>query len=191
MIKKKINKLSLISILFISVFCILCNIEIYEYFSKIKLEKLIINRMVTPNKELVSDIKSNNNEEIYEEYLGYISIEKYNINKAIMLGTSDSILNKNVVGLYDGFSLLDEESGNTILAGHNNKYVFNNLFKVQIKDEITIYSRINTYKYVIYDIKTVNSNDYSIFKTSDSLKMLTIITCISSTKRLVVMAYLK
>ena len=112
------------------------------------------------------------------------NIDKYNINKFIMLGTSDNILNKNVVGLYKDLKDLDSKTGITLLAGHNNIYVFKNLNKLKIGDEVIIGSKFYTYKYKVVSKKIIKKDDYSIFEGGDE-RVIILLTCVSDDLRLV------
>ena len=75
-------------------------------------------------------------------YLIYKTIEKNNINRKydgyisfknkkwlIKYGDYNEILNQNLVLMISNKETLESEYGNIILAGHNNKYVFSNLYK--------------------------------------------------------------
>ena len=75
-------------------------------------------------------------------------------------------------------------SGNIILSGHNNKYVFHKLYKLDIGDEIIISDFNISRSYTVEKIKYVNIKDTSVFENKDRL---TLITCTNDTqKRLVV-----
>lgn len=148
--KKSIKIIKLVLIIILS---IVSSIAIYNYFKYNYNKNYIIttkieNNYKTPPKIKEKDLLMKNN-----NYIGYIKIDKYNINKFIMLGTSDNILNKNVVGLYKDLKDLDSKTGITLLAGHNNIYVFKNLNKLKIGDEVIIGSNFYTYKYKVVSKK--------------------------------------
>ena len=95
------------------------------------------------------------------------------------------ILNKNVVGLYKDLKDLDSKTGITLLAGHNNIYVFKNLNKLKIGDEVIIGSKFYTYKYKVVSKKIIKKDDYSIFEGGDE-RVIILLTCVSDDLRLVV-----
>ena len=75
-------------------------------------------------------IEKNN---INRKYDGYISFK--NKKWLIKYGDYNEILNQNLVLMISNKETLESEYGNIILAGHNNKYVFSNLYKLN-KDHI-------------------------------------------------------
>ena len=181
------NKIILfLLVLFLTISCY----EIYKIFNVKKIENIEIEKI----EELkISDEKLKENKQTQEEliltkpYLGYIEIEKLGIKKLISYGTTDDVLNKNVVGLHKASILLDDPYGNIILAGHNNKYVFANLLKIKINDEIKITSYIKTYTFKVFKIDIVELDNYDYFKSYDDSKILTLITCYSKNKRFIVL----
>ena len=78
-------------------------------------------------------IEKNN---INRKYDGYISFK--NKKWLIKYGDYNEILNQNLVLMISNKETLESEYGNIILAGHNNKYVFSNLYKLNINDEIIV-----------------------------------------------------
>ena len=72
-------------------------------------------------------IEKNN---INRKYDGYISFK--NKKWLIKHGDYNEILNQNLVLMISNKETLESEYGNIILAGHNNKYVFSNLYKLNI-----------------------------------------------------------
>lgn len=180
--KKSIKIIKLVLIIMLS---IVSSMAVYNYFKcsnskNYEITKIIKNNYnKTPIKKEDNLLIKNNN------YIGYIKIDKYNINKFIMLGTSNDILNKNVVGLYKDLKNLDSKTGITLLAGHNNSYVFKNLNKLQINDEVIIGSKTYTYKYKVVSKKVIRKDDYSIFEGGDE-RVIILLTCVSDDLRLVV-----
>lgn len=76
------------------------------------------------------------------------------------------------------------QSGNVILAGHNNMKgsIFKNLYKVKIGDVIEIKTDNNIYKYKLTERVIVNPSDSSILTQDISEKEITLITCINRAK---------
>ena len=119
--------------------------------------------------------KSDNVNYVYKDYNSYLVIDSLNINILIENGTSDAILNKNVVGKYDNNSTYLK--GQVILAGHNNKKVFKNLNNISIGDSVVVFDNNQKYVYYVYDKKIISYTDTSNFYITSS-RNLVLITCI-------------
>ena len=96
-------------------------------------------------------IEKNN---INRKYDGYISFK--NKKWLIKYGDYNEILNQNLVLMISNKETLESEYGNIILAGHNNKYVFSNLYKLNKDDEIIVSDFNYEYLFKVYDISKVN-----------------------------------
>ena len=93
-------------------------------------------------KEKIDNISISKEKELYK---GYIYIPKFDYKNVIK--KDPSALDENLV-LMTNFS--DELDGsNIVLAGHNNRYVFNKLYYLNIGDEILISNESKDYKYVV------------------------------------------
>ena len=117
-------------------------------------------------------IEKNN---INRKYDGYISFK--NKKWLIKYGDYNEILNQNLVLMISNKETLESEYGNIILAGHNNKYVFSNLYKLNIGDEIIVGDFNYEYLFKVYDISKVNIKNKSILDNVYDKKILTLITC--------------
>ena len=120
-------------------------------------------------------IEKNN---INRKYDGYISFK--NKKWLIKYGDYNEILNQNLVLMISNKETLESEYGNIILAGHNNKYVFSNLYKLNKDDEIIVSDFNNGYLFKVYDISKVNIKNKSILDNVYDKKILTLITCTSN-----------
>ena len=150
------------------------------------------NQQITNFKQETTRDKEKEKTLIPNDYLGYLEIPKYNIKRLIKQGTTTNIINQNIIGLYNNNVSLESESGQIILAGHNNKYVFKNLSKVKINDEIIITTPNNYYKYVVKNLHIINASDYTHFKINSKIKELILVTCIKDKHhRLLIIAYPK
>lgn len=124
----------------------------------------------------VDDILFSKGNSIYE---GYIYIPKFYYKNVIKKG--DKAINENLVSMHNLSDPIG--SDNIILSGHNNKYVFHKLYKLDIGDEIIIGDFKKDYRYTVDNIKVVNIDDSSVFN-KEGLKL---ITCTNDNqKRLVV-----
>lgn len=126
-----------------------------------------------------------NQNKIDSSYEGYLLIPKLKYKNLIKKG-SNEVLDKNLISMNE-FSESIESNKNIILAGHNNKQVFHNLYYLNKNDEIILSNFKNDYKYIIKEKKYIDVTDYSIFKQKDNT--LTLITCSNDNqKRLIVIA---
>lgn len=120
-------------------------------------------------------IEKNN---INRKYAGYISFK--NKKWLIKYGDYNEILKQNLVLMISNKETLESEYGNIILAGHNNKYVFSNLYKLNKDDEIIVSDFNYEYLFKVYDISKVNIKNKSILDNAYDKKILTLITCTSN-----------
>ena len=120
-------------------------------------------------------IEKNN---INRKYAGYISFK--NKKWLIKYGDYNEILNQNLVLMISNKETLESEYGNIILAGHNNKYVFSNLYKLNKDDEIIVSDFNYEYLFKVNDISKVNIKNKSILDNVYDKKILTLITCTSN-----------
>lgn len=120
-------------------------------------------------------IEKNN---INRKYDGYISFK--NKKWLIKNGDYNEILNQNLVLMISNKETLESKYGNIILAGHNNKYVFSNLYKLNKDDEIIVSDFNYEYLFKVYDISKVNIKNKSILDNVYDKKILTLITCTSN-----------
>lgn len=136
-----------------------------------------INDMNNTIDEILEDKKINS------KYDGYIYIPSLNYKQLIKKGEYDNVLNNNLVLMISDKKVINKEYGNIILAGHNNKYVFNVLYKLKENDEIIISDFKNTYSYIVYKIMTVNIKDTYILDNVYNEKILTLITCTNNNQK--------
>lgn len=120
-------------------------------------------------------IEKNN---INRKYDGYISFK--NKKWLIKYGDYNEILNQNLVLMISNKETLESKYGNIILAGHNNKYVFSNLYKLNKDDEIIVSDFNYEYLFKVYDIFKMNIKNKSILDNVYDKKILTLITCTSN-----------
>jgi LPXTG-site transpeptidase (sortase) family protein len=120
-------------------------------------------------------IEKNN---INRKYDGYISFK--NKKWLIKYGDYNEILNQNLVLMISNKETLESKYGNIILAGHNNKYVFSNLYKLNKDDEIIVSDFNYEYLFKVYNISKVNIKNKSILDNVYDKKILTLITCTSN-----------
>ena len=118
-------------------------------------------------KQKIDNITINKEKSIYR---GYIYIPKFDYKNVIK--KDKSALDENLVEMTN-FS--DEIGGsNIVLAGHNNRYVFNKIYYLKNGDEIIITDNSKDYKYVVDKAKYIEVDDYDSLNNKDSL---TLITC--------------
>ena len=111
-------------------------------------------------------IKNNNVDNMYS---GFIYIPKFDYKNLIKEG--DDSLNENLVEITNFSDKIGEEK--IILAGHNNKYVFNRIYNLDINDQIIISDFVVDYNYKVIERKIIKVDDFSYFNESG----LYLITC--------------
>ena len=114
-------------------------------------------------------------EKINSKYDGYIYISKFNYKNIINI-KSDS-LDKNIIQMISRKEIIDKSAGNIILAGHNNKYVFSILYKLDTNDEIIISDFNKKYSYKVYKREYINIKNTDVLDNIYNDKILTLITC--------------
>ena len=124
-----------------------------------------VTKEVRVKKRVEKVIKNNN---IDSEYSGFIYIPKFDYKNLIKEG--EDSLDQNLVELTN-FS--DQIGGNKIiLAGHNNKYVFNKIYNLDIEDQIIISDFNVDYSYKVKETKIIKVDDFSYFN-EDGLYLIT------------------
>lgn len=113
--------------------------------------------------------KTINNNNIDNTYLGFIYIPKFNYKNLIKEG--DKSLNENLVMMTNFSDSIGGEK--VILAGHNNKYVFNKIYHLEINDQIVISDFSIDYNYKVKERKIIKVDDFSFFEENG----LYLITC--------------
>ena len=124
---------------------------------------------------------------------GTLEIPSLGINYAVFNELSEELLRISPCKFY-GVNI--DEVGNIAIAGHNfdNHTFFSDLNKLQINDEIYLYSTSNKkYIYSIYDTFETTSDNLEVLNTKFiASKELTLVTCNNSNKkRFIVKAILK
>ena len=127
--------------------------------------------------------------------LGYIEIPKIDVYLPIYKSATNEVLAKGI-GHLEKTSLPNEGKGtNCVLAGHTG-YVkaklFDDLDKLNINDEFSIYFFNQKLEYVIDDIKTVEPDDTSSITIDENKEYVTLVTCtpqVLNTKRLLVRGF--
>ncbi len=166
-------------------------LSFYNFISDERLQAFdYMNEKIYDNKENeiydvnTEEVKSTN-EEIpsnsdIESYIGYLEIPKISFKRGFY--NLDSKLNtvESNIEIIKGSDMPNVINGNLIIAGHSGtgwKAFFQNLYKLEINDElIVIYSGVN-YKYKITNIyKEKNTGTVSIKRNYDKTT-LTLITC--------------
>lgn len=109
------------------------------------------------------------NDNVNSEYLGFIYIPKFDYKNLIKEG--DESLNKDLVMITNFSDSIGGEK--VILAGHNNKYVFNKIYRLDINDQIVISDFSVDYNYIVKEKKIIKVDDFSYFNEGG----LYLITC--------------
>lgn len=112
------------------------------------------------------------NDNVNSEYSGFIYIPKFDYKNLIKEG--DKSLDENLVMITNFSDSIGGEK--VILAGHNNKYVFNKIYNLDIEDQIVISDFSIDYNYKVKERKIIKVDDFSYFNEEG----LYLITCTSN-----------
>ena len=131
-------------------------------------------------EEPTEEVKEDNNNYIYEEYLGVLDIPKINFYKGFYSKTSS--LNNVQFNLFvlKESDYPDVVNGNLIIAGHSGNYsnsYFNDLYKLSIDDTVTVHYQGNDYIYKITKIYNEKKTGTVRILRNRNKTSLTLITC--------------
>ena len=118
-------------------------------------------------KEKIDNIIINKEKSIYK---GYIYIPRFDYKNVIK--KDKSALDENLVLMTNFSDEIGESS--IVLAGHNNKYVFNKIYYLEKGDEIIITDEEKDYRYIVDKTKYIEVDNYDALNNPNSL---TLITC--------------
>lgn len=118
--------------------------------------------------------------EVTNEYIGYLTIPKINLNKGFLDMRSELNNVEQNVAVIQGSSYPDKEKGNLILAAHSGsgwKAFFNDLYKLTTGDIAEVSYKGKKYTYKIVNIyKQDKIGKIAIYRNYDKTT-LTLITC--------------
>lgn len=131
-------------------------------------------------EEPTEEEKEDNNNYIYEEYLGVLDIPKINFYKGFYSKTSS--LNNVQFNLFvlKESDYPDVVNGNLIIAGHSGNYsnsYFNDLYKLSIDDTVTVHYQGKDYIYKITKIYNEKKTGTVRILRNRNKTSLTLITC--------------
>lgn len=131
-------------------------------------------------EEPTEEVKEDNNNYIYEEYLGVLDIPKINFYKGFYSKTSS--LNNVQFNLFvlKESDYPDVVNGNLIIAGHSGNYsnsYFNDLYKLSIDDTVTVHYQGKYYIYKITKIYNEKKTGIVRILRNRNKTSLTLITC--------------
>lgn len=135
---------------------------------------------ITESDASIEQVENNLPETITNDYIGYLSIPKINLRKGFLdLRSSENDVEKNIL-VVKGSTYPDVEKGNLILAGHSGtgwKAFFNDLYKLNVNDELYVDYKNKKYTYKITNIyKQEKVGTVAIYRNYDKTT-LTLITC--------------
>lgn len=117
-------------------------------------------------KKKINTVIKNNN--VDNNYSGFIYIPKFDYKNLIKEG--EDSLDENLVEITNFSNKIGEDK--IVLAGHNNKYVFNKIYNLNINDDIIISDFIVDYNYKVKEKKIIKVDDFSYFN-EDGLYLIT------------------
>lgn len=181
---KKSNKLFIISIINLVIGITLFTYNsVYDYYlnelDKNKVDNYINDSKIKVNIVSIDNENTINNEEV-NNYLGVISIPKINLEQGFY--DIDNPLNnvdKNIE-LISNSNMPDVENGTLILAAHSGNdrvSYFNELYKLNIDDEIEIIYNKSKYLYKLIDIYEVEKTGSITLHNINNITSLVLVTC--------------
>ena len=154
--------------------------KIEEFFEVEKINEEEIQEEVKDEKPV---------EQKQENYIGILEIPKIKLKRGLVdKNSSSNNVNKNIYTVKETTFPDERINSHVILAAHSgNSYVsfFNNLKKLDMKDNVYLYYKGTKYIYEVsdrYEIKKTGKAELKLTNTSD----ITLITCISGTDKQVV-----
>ena len=172
------NKYFILGILLVLLSCVMFFTINLKYYQEIKEKEIVFDEYIEAITLPKEKQEKTNKKNI--PYLGYIEIPQYKIKNLI---TKKEIFNTNTVWMIKGSSSLEEKTGNVLLAGHNNPYVFSNLLKIKPGTVIKIVLPKTIQEYKVVKTDTIDSNNFSYFKEENKERKLTLITCVKNNKK--------
>lgn len=118
-----------------------------------------------------------------KENIDYLYISKLNYKGLIKSGDYNEVLNSNYILKVNNNSSITSNFFNIVLAGHNNKYVFSCIYKLEIGDKLELHMDNILYEFNITKINIVDITDTYILDNSNSEKIITLITCTNDNQR--------
>lgn len=141
-------------------------------------DKNLVNVEEIKTDKQFENVTYNYTEEIDDDLLGIITIEKIGLKAPVKEGSDNTTL-KEYIGHIENTATFD---GNIGLAAHNrgNKYsYFARINELEIGDIITYQTKFYTRNYRVDKIETILETDWSLLKDTEENK-LTLITCITN-----------
>lgn len=160
------------------------NIEVKDYDELFEKGRIYNEQLLKLSFPLVEYRKVNGYNELFNinnnGMIGYITINKINVELPIYHGTNSSVLNR-AVGHMEGTSLPIGGLGtHSVLSAHSGlptAKLFTNLGKLEVNDIFTITILNQTLTYQIDEIKIVEPSDVSHLEIVPSKDYVTLITC--------------
>lgn len=138
-------------------------------------------------RKIINNLSKNSTafNQIDNDIIGYLEIERLNIKKLIKNGVGNDILDQNIIGMLES-GIIGADNNDIVLAGHNIQEVFQHLHQIKIDDIVKITTNDSCYRYKVRKILTVNDTDVQ-YLLNKHQNHLTLITCTNiSNKRLLV-----
>lgn len=163
-----------IIIIIISILLLISIIGIIHYKNIYDKNLVNVDDIVTDSK--FENITYNQVEELNEDILGILTIDKIGLKATVKEGSNKEIL-ENYIGHIENTSTYD---GNVVLAGHNrgNQYsYFARINELEKGDIITYQTKFYTRNYKVDNIQTILETDCSLLQDTKENK-ITLITCV-------------
>lgn len=176
------KSLTCISLLFVG-----CGISYFGIDYHEKLED-------TSTNELLIGHYFKREEQVKDEFIAILEMPKLKFKRGLYaIENPNNMIDKNIAFL-DKSDMPSDDNSRVIIAGHSgnrsNSY-FKNLYKLKNKDKIYLYYNNIKYIYEVTDRYDIIKNGTMALEPNHNKKTLTLVTCKSSNKQLVIISTLK
>lgn len=116
---------------------------------------------------------------IADNCIGYLRIDKININLPIYLGANVDNLRKGAVHLTETSFPIGGENTNAVIAAHRatTRIMFRNIHQLEQGDRVTVNNFRETLTYEVSDIKVISPTDVNSLLIQDGRDLITLISC--------------
>ncbi|MFI3238649.1 MAG: class C sortase [Lachnospiraceae bacterium] len=129
----------------------------------------------SPNEEAYLNVFDD-----FNGIIGYIEIEKINVNLPIYHGTEESVLQKAIGHLEGSHFPTGDIGNNTVLTGHTglpSADLFTGLIEIELGDTFTISVLDQVFTYEVYAITVVEPSEVSLLESIEGKDVVTLVTC--------------
>lgn len=151
----------------------------YDYINEKFNTKVEVENIVSSDEKEEEEEEENTDNDL-EHYIGYLEIPKLGFNRGFYnIASPENTVEKNIQ-VIEGSKMPNKKNGNLIIAGHSGtgwKAFFNDLYKLNIGDQVIVTYKGHKYTYQIEDISKQAKTGTLTIKRNRNKTTLTLITC--------------